>query len=72
MKAKQHAWALARRAGPTTRRMLARCEGGAHARVHRQLMAEIAREQRRGGGYRGDTGGLLMRPVNGPITSPYG
>ncbi len=35
-------------------------------------MAEIAREQRRGGGYRGDTGGLLMRPVNGPITSPYG
>ena len=41
-------------------------------RVHRQLMAEIAREQHRGGGYTGPTGGLLMRPVNGPITSPYG
>ena len=25
-----------------------------------------------GGGYTGDTGGLLMKPVNGPITSPYG
>ena len=35
-------------------------------------MAEIAREQHRGGGYTGPTGGLLMRPVNGPITSPYG
>ena len=35
-------------------------------------MAEIAREQRHGGGYTGPTGGLLMRPVNGPITSPYG
>jgi murein DD-endopeptidase MepM/ murein hydrolase activator NlpD len=40
--------------------------------VHKQLLAEIAREQRRGGGYRGPTGGLLLRPVNGPITSPYG
>jgi murein DD-endopeptidase MepM/ murein hydrolase activator NlpD len=35
-------------------------------------MAQIAREQRHGGGYTGATHGLLMRPVNGPITSPYG
>jgi murein DD-endopeptidase MepM/ murein hydrolase activator NlpD len=35
-------------------------------------MAEIAREKRRGGGYKGPTGGLLMPPVNGPVTSPYG
>ncbi len=68
---KKHAVKLARKARAHDRAILARSK--AHqARVHRMLMAEIAREQRRGGGYHGDTGGLLMRPVNGPITSPYG
>ena len=71
MKAKQHAWALARRRAPTTGRCWPASKAQA-ARVHRQLLAEIAREQRRGGGYKGRPGGLLMRPVNGPITSPYG
>jgi murein DD-endopeptidase MepM/ murein hydrolase activator NlpD len=70
-KRKKHAWAMARKARAHDRAILARSKARA-ARVHRQLMAEIAREQRRGGGYHGDTGGLLMRPVNGPITSPYG
>jgi murein DD-endopeptidase MepM/ murein hydrolase activator NlpD len=71
VKAKEHAWALAMKAKAHDRALLARSKARA-ARVHRQLMAEIARERRRGGGYRGPTGGLLMRPVNGPITSPYG
>ncbi len=68
---KKHAWAMARRARLHDQRILARSKVRA-ARVHRQLMAEIAREQHKGGGYTGPTGGLLMRPVNGPITSPYG
>jgi murein DD-endopeptidase MepM/ murein hydrolase activator NlpD len=67
----QHAWALARRARIHDQRILARSRAR-QAQVHRLLAAEIAREQRRGGGYRGPTGGLLMRPVNGPITSSYG
>jgi murein DD-endopeptidase MepM/ murein hydrolase activator NlpD len=68
---RRHAWALARRAKAHDRRILARSKVRA-ARVHRMLMAEIAREQRKGGGYHGATGGLLMPPVNGPVTSPYG
>jgi len=68
---KQQAWAMARAARAHDQRILARSKARA-ARVHRQLMAEIAREQHRGGGYSGPTGGLLMRPVNGPITSAYG
>jgi murein DD-endopeptidase MepM/ murein hydrolase activator NlpD len=71
VKAKQHAWGLARKARAHDRALLARTKKR-EARIQRQIQAEIAREQRRGGGYRGDTGGLLMRPVNGPITSPYG
>jgi len=66
-----HAWAQARKARAHDRAVLARSRARA-TRVHKQLLAEIAREQRRGGGYRGPTGGLLLRPVNGPITSPYG
>jgi murein DD-endopeptidase MepM/ murein hydrolase activator NlpD len=36
----------------------------------RQLIIERARRQH--GGYRGDTGGFLYRPVPGPVTSPFG
>ncbi len=71
VKAKKHAWALARAARAHDRAILARSKAR-QARVHRLLMAQIAREQRRGGGYQGSTQGILMRPVNGPITSPYG
>jgi murein DD-endopeptidase MepM/ murein hydrolase activator NlpD len=71
VKAKHHALADARRARAHDRAVLARSKAR-EARVHRQLMAMIAREQHRGGGFHGSTGGLLMRPVNGPITSPYG
>jgi len=71
VEARAHALALARKARAHDRAVLARTKAR-EARVHRQLMAEIAREQHRGGGFRGSTGGLLMRPVNGPITSPYG
>jgi murein DD-endopeptidase MepM/ murein hydrolase activator NlpD len=70
-KRKKHALRQARRAAAHDRAILRRSKAR-QARVHRMLMAEIAREQRRGGGFHGDTGGLLMRPVNGPITSPYG
>ncbi|WP_151081452.1 peptidoglycan DD-metalloendopeptidase family protein [Nocardioides cynanchi] len=66
-----HALAEARRAHAHDRAVLARSRAR-EARVHRALMAEIARERARGGGYRGPTGGILLRPVNGPITSPYG
>jgi murein DD-endopeptidase MepM/ murein hydrolase activator NlpD len=69
--ARQHAFALARRARAHDRAILARSKHRA-ARVHQQLMAQIAQEQQHGGGYTGTTSGLLMRPVNGPITSPYG
>ena len=68
---RHHAWNLGRRARAHDRALIARSRARA-ARIHRQLMAEIAREQARGGGYHGRTSGLLMRPVNGPITSPYG
>ena len=68
---RKQAWALARRARLHDQRVLARSKARA-AHVHRMLMAEIAREKRRGGGYKGPTGGLLMPPVNGPVTSPYG
>jgi len=36
----------------------------------RQLIIERARRQH--GGYKGDTGGFLFRPVPGAVTSPYG
>jgi murein DD-endopeptidase MepM/ murein hydrolase activator NlpD len=71
VKAKKHAWALARKARAHDRALLARTKRR-EAAIQRKIEAAIAREQRRGGGYHGDTGGLLMRPVNGPITSPYG
>jgi murein DD-endopeptidase MepM/ murein hydrolase activator NlpD len=70
-KDRRHALALERKAVAHDRAVLAQSKRHA-ARVHRELMARIAREQHRGGGYRGATSGLLMRPVNGPITSPYG
>ena len=71
VKAKRRAVAEAHRARAHDAAVLAASKARA-ARVHRQLMAMIAREQHRGGGYRGSTSGLLMPPVNGPITSPYG
>jgi murein DD-endopeptidase MepM/ murein hydrolase activator NlpD len=71
VKAKEHAVALARKARAHDRAALARSKRH-EAQIQRLIQAAIAREQRRGGGYRGDTGGLLMRPVNGPITSSYG
>jgi murein DD-endopeptidase MepM/ murein hydrolase activator NlpD len=36
----------------------------------RRLIIERSRRQR--GGYSGNTGGFLFRPVPGPVTSPYG
>jgi murein DD-endopeptidase MepM/ murein hydrolase activator NlpD len=71
MKRRQHALALARKARAHDRAALARTKRH-EAHVNHLIQLAMAREQRRGGGYHGDTGGLLMRPVNGPITSPYG
>jgi murein DD-endopeptidase MepM/ murein hydrolase activator NlpD len=68
---RRHALALARRARAQDRAALARAKRR-DAHIQRLIQLAIAREQRRGGGYRGSTSGLLMRPVNGPITSPYG
>jgi murein DD-endopeptidase MepM/ murein hydrolase activator NlpD len=71
VKAKSRAWAMARAARAHDQAALARAKRH-DAAIQRMIQIAIAREQRRGGGYRGTTGGLLMRPVNGPITSPYG
>jgi murein DD-endopeptidase MepM/ murein hydrolase activator NlpD len=71
VKARHQAWEQARAARAHDRQVWLASKAQAD-RIHRRLLAEIAREQRRGGGYRGSTSGLLMRPVNGPITSPYG
>jgi len=71
VKAKAHAWALARRARAHDKAALARTKQH-EAHVKHLIQLAIARAQRRGGGFHGGTGGLLMRPVNGPLTSPYG
>ena len=71
VKARHQAWEQARAARAHDRKVWLASRAQAD-RIHRLLLAEIAREQRRGGGYKGSTQGLLMRPVNGPITSPYG
>jgi murein DD-endopeptidase MepM/ murein hydrolase activator NlpD len=71
LKRKQHALALAQKARAHDRAALLRTRQH-EAQVKHLIQLAIAREQRRGGGFHGDTGGLLMRPVNGPITSPYG
>lgn len=39
------------------------------ARIKRLILARAAKAK---GGYQGGSGGFLYRPVNGPITSPYG
>jgi murein DD-endopeptidase MepM/ murein hydrolase activator NlpD len=71
IKRKQRALALARKARAHDRAALARTRRH-EAHINHLIQLAIAREQRRGGGFHGDTGGLLMRPVNGPITSPFG
>jgi len=71
VRARHQAWEEARLAREHDRRVWLRSQAKADA-IHRRLMAEIAREQHRGGGYHGKIGGLLMPPVSGPITSPYG
>jgi murein DD-endopeptidase MepM/ murein hydrolase activator NlpD len=39
------------------------------ARIQRQILARAAHDK---GGYAGDTGGFLARPVSGWVTSPFG
>ena len=39
------------------------------ARIQRQILAKAAQDK---GGYAGDTGGFLYRPVPGAVTSPFG
>ena len=40
------------------------------AAIQKQILAKAMHDK--GGGYTGDTGGLLARPVSGWVTSPYG
>lgn len=40
------------------------------ARIKRLILKRAQSHQ--GGGYSGDTGGFLARPVSGPVTSPFG
>ena len=71
VRAKKDAWALARKARAHDQALLAKTKRH-ESHVQHLIQLAIAREQHHGGGFRGDTGGLLMRPVNGPITSSYG
>ena len=71
VRAKRRAWAMERRARAHDQAALVRAKRH-DAAIQRMIQVAIAREQRRRSGYRGTTSGLLMRPVNGPITSPYG
>jgi murein DD-endopeptidase MepM/ murein hydrolase activator NlpD len=74
---RKHAWAQARRARAHDKAKLARSKRQ-EADIHRRILAELRRERLRAlrhhnkGGYEGSTNGLLLHPVNGPITSPYG
>jgi murein DD-endopeptidase MepM/ murein hydrolase activator NlpD len=62
---------MARRARAHDKALLARTKRR-EARIKHLIQLAIMRERRQGGGYRGSTGGLLMQPFAGPITSPYG
>ncbi|MCW2819979.1 MAG: peptidase, partial [Marmoricola sp.] len=42
------------------------------SRIKKMILARAARAARRGGGYRGAAGGVLLAPVPGPVTSAYG
>jgi murein DD-endopeptidase MepM/ murein hydrolase activator NlpD len=74
---RKHAWAEARRARAHDKAKLARSKAQ-EARIHRQILAELRRERLAAlrhhskAGYSGSTTGLLLHPVNGPLTSPYG
>lgn len=41
-------------------------------RIKARILAAAQVAARRGGGYQGDTGGLLANPVNGYVSSPFG
>ncbi|GAB3658399.1 hypothetical protein GCM10027596_14700 [Nocardioides korecus] len=60
--------ARARRADAAQLRAVERQE----SRIKKLILARAARAARRGGGYRGVAGGVLLAPVPGPVTSPYG
>ena len=42
------------------------------ARIKARILEAARRAALSGVGYRGDAGGFLMQPVDGPVTSPYG
>ena len=63
--------ARAARARRADQRQLAAVERQ-EARIKRLILARAARAARRGGGYRGAASGVLLAPVPGPVTSPYG
>jgi murein DD-endopeptidase MepM/ murein hydrolase activator NlpD len=42
------------------------------ARIKKRILAAAAAAARKGSGYKGKTDGLFNKPVNGPVTSPYG
>ena len=73
VKSRQHARELASRAHARDRAQLARLHKQEN-RIKQQILAAARRAAARhhNGGYHGPSGGLLMHPVNGPVTSPFG
>ena len=73
VRSRQHARELASRAHARDRAQLARLHKQEN-RIKQQILAAARRAaaRHRNGGYHGPSGGLLMHPVNGPVTSPFG
>lgn len=73
VKTRQHAREIASRAHARDRAQLARLHKQEN-RIKQQILAAARRAaaRKRNAGYRGPSGGLLMHPVNGPVTSPFG
>jgi murein DD-endopeptidase MepM/ murein hydrolase activator NlpD len=70
---RRHARQAAHRAKAKDRKQLAKLhQQERHIRALIQRAAQRAARHSRGGGYVGRTGGFLLRPVPGYITSPYG
>ena len=70
---RQHAREIASRAHARDRAQLARLHQQEN-RIKQQILAAARRAaaQHANAGYHGPSGGLLMHPVSGPVTSPFG
>jgi murein DD-endopeptidase MepM/ murein hydrolase activator NlpD len=69
---RKHAYRAAQRARQHDKAQLAKLKRQ-ERRIKQRILAKArAAAAHRSSGYQGSTGGFLMRPVNGPVTSPFG